>query len=144
MAFLFSHNLDFGYFCADKDSDDDLMIVDSDVPKDKSASDETKQKSACGLVRCMLTTFYSHSPLQVFNSCTYILVLSTKCYCFELGKVFISGSTNKIFPHSPSPYGTQFFRFHIHFHRKEPTSEVHVPQNGSMPPHGKSWIRPWF
>ena len=52
---------------ADNDSDDDLMIVDSDVPKDKSAPDESKEKSACGLVRCMLTTFYSHSPLQVFN-----------------------------------------------------------------------------
>ena len=28
------------------------------------------------------------------------------------------------------PYGTQFFRFHIHFHRKE----VHDPKNKSTPP----------
>ena len=26
-----------------------------------------------------------------------------------------------------APYGTQFFRFHIHFHRKAPASEVHAP-----------------
>ena len=25
------------------------------------------------------------------------------------------------------PRGTQFFRFHIHFHRKAPTLEVHAP-----------------
>ena len=33
-----------------------------------------------------------------------------------------------------TPYGTQFFRFHIHFHRKAPASGVHVPPNGSTPP----------
>ena len=25
------------------------------------------------------------------------------------------------------PYGTQFFHFPIHFHRKEPMTEVHTP-----------------
>ena len=39
------------------------------------------------------------------------------------------------------PYGTQFFRFRIHFYRKVPTSEVHVPLTGACPPYGKSWIR---
>ena len=37
--------------------------------------------------------------------------------------------------HTP-PYGTQFFRFGIHFHRKVPTLEVHVPPNGCTPPTG--------
>ena len=32
------------------------------------------------------------------------------------------------------PYGTKFFRFCIHFCQKAPTSEVHTPSNGSMPP----------
>ena len=32
------------------------------------------------------------------------------------------------------PYGTQFFRFHIHFHQKVPTLEVHAPPNGCTPP----------
>ena len=40
-----------------------------------------------------------------------------------------------------TPYGTQFFHFRIHFHRKAPTSEVHTPPNECMPPYGKSWIR---
>ena len=35
--------------------------------------------------------------------------------------------------HMP-PYGTQFFRFCIHFHQKVPTSEVHAPPNGCTPP----------
>ena len=29
--------------------------------------------------------------------------------------------------HAPHPYRTQFFHFHIHFHRKAPASEVHTP-----------------
>ena len=43
-----------------------------------------------------------------------------------------------------SPYGTKFFHFHTHFHRKAPMSEVHAPpphplQDGSrLPPYGKS------
>ena len=32
------------------------------------------------------------------------------------------------------PYGTQFFHFCIHFHRKAPASEVHAPLNGCTPP----------
>ena len=35
-----------------------------------------------------------------------------------------------------TPYGTQFFCFCIHFHRKAPTSEVHAPSNGCTPPMG--------
>ena len=34
----------------------------------------------------------------------------------------------------PPPNGIQFFRFHIHFHRKAPASEVGTPPNGSAPP----------
>ena len=34
------------------------------------------------------------------------------------------------------PYGNQFFRFHIHFNRKAPTSEVHTPLTGARPPTG--------
>ena len=30
-----------------------------------------------------------------------------------------------------TPYGTQFFRFRIHFHQKAPTSEVHAPPMGN-------------
>ena len=38
------------------------------------------------------------------------------------------------------PYGTQFFRFRIHFHRKMPTAKVSTP--GRRPPSNrKSWIR---
>ena len=37
--------------------------------------------------------------------------------------------------HMP-PYGTQFFRFHIHFHRKAPMLEVHAPLMGARPPTG--------
>ena len=40
--------------------------------------------------------------------------------------ICIGGSTNKIFRCTP-PYGTQFFRFHIHFHQKAPMLEVHAP-----------------
>ena len=36
--------------------------------------------------------------------------------------------------HMPSPHGTKFFHFHIHFCQKAPTSEVHTHPNGSMPP----------
>ena len=37
-----------------------------------------------------------------------------------------------------TPYGTQFFRFHIHFHQKPPASEVHAPpkKTGACPPYG--------
>ena len=34
-------------------------------------------------------------------------------------------------PGARPPYGTQFFRFRIHFNRKVPTSEVHAPPTGS-------------
>ena len=37
-------------------------------------------------------------------------------------------------PGACPPYGIQFFRFHIHFHQKVPTSEVHAPRNGCTPP----------
>ena len=32
------------------------------------------------------------------------------------------------------PYGTQFFHFHIHFHRKASALEVHAPLTGARPP----------
>ena len=32
------------------------------------------------------------------------------------------------------PYGTQFFRFHIHFHRKAPASGVHAPLQEILDP----------
>ena len=34
------------------------------------------------------------------------------------------------------PYGTQFFRFRIHFCQKAPVSEVHAPLMGPRPPTG--------
>ena len=34
-------------------------------------------------------------------------------------------------PSARPPYGTQFFRFRIHFHRKVPTSEVRAPPAGN-------------
>ena len=37
-------------------------------------------------------------------------------------------------PGARPPHGTQFFLFHIHFHQKVPTSEVHAPLNGCTPP----------
>ena len=33
-----------------------------------------------------------------------------------------------------TPYGTQFFCFHIHFHQKLPVSGVHAPLTGPCPP----------
>ena len=50
----------------------------------------------------------------------------------------IGGSRGACAGHAP--YGTQFFHFHIHFHQKVPTSEVHAPPNRCTPPYGKSWI----
>ena len=35
-----------------------------------------------------------------------------------------------------TPYGTQFFHFHIHFHQKVPASEVHASPMGARPPTG--------
>ena len=47
----------------------------------------------------------------------------------------VGGSTYKILRRTPPPrHGTQFFRFHIHFHRKVSMLEVHVSPNGSTPP----------
>ena len=37
-------------------------------------------------------------------------------------------------PGARPTYGTQFFRFRMHFCQKAPTSEVHSPPNGSTPP----------
>ena len=65
--------------------------------------------------------------------------------CALLLLVHNDPQNRKIFRRTPPPYGTQFFCFHKHFHRKVPTSEVHAPPNGSTPPpYGKSWIRPAF
>ena len=36
-------------------------------------------------------------------------------------------------PGSANAYGTQFFCFRIHFHRKAPTLEVHTPLMGARP-----------
>ena len=47
----------------------------------------------------------------------------------------IGGSRGGV-PGARPPYGTQFFRFCIHFHRKVPTSEVHAPLTGARPPTG--------
>ena len=33
-----------------------------------------------------------------------------------------------------TPYGTQFFHFRIHFHRKAPVLEVRTPPMGARPP----------
>ena len=41
-------------------------------------------------------------------------------------RVIIGGSRGGV-PGARPPYGTQFFRFRIHFHQKVPTSEVHAP-----------------
>ena len=51
-------------------------------------------------------------------------------------------------PGIPPSHGTQFFRFHIHFHQKAPASEVDVPPNSSTPPTGKTgsattWAFKW-
>ena len=43
----------------------------------------------------------------------------------------IGGSRGGVcWAHAP-PYRTKFFRFHIHFCRKAPTSEVHAPPTGN-------------
>ena len=46
----------------------------------------------------------------------------------------IGGSRGGACPAHAHPYGTQFFRFRIHFHRKVPMSEVHTPPNRCTPP----------
>ena len=45
-----------------------------------------------------------------------------------------------------TPYRTQFFHFHIYFHRKAPASEVHTPppQNRFTPPTGNPGSTPTF
>ena len=48
----------------------------------------------------------------------------------------IGGSGGGACPAHAPPYGTQFFHFHIHFHQKVPTSEVHAPLMGARPPTG--------
>ena len=55
------------------------------------------------------------------------------------GALCIGGSRGRA--RRTPPYGTQFFRFRIHFHRKVPMSVVHAPPNGCTPPYRKSWIR---
>ncbi len=44
-----------------KESSDDLLIVDSDGEMSATRA----KRTMCSLVKCMLTTFYSHSPMQV-------------------------------------------------------------------------------
>ena len=39
-------------------------------------------------------------------------------------------------PGARPPYGTQFFRFGIHFHQNAPVSEVHAPQQVHAPATG--------
>ena len=51
-----------------------------------------------------------------------------------LTNAFIGGSRRGGVPGTRPPYGTQFFHFHIQFHQKVPTSEVHAPPNGCTPP----------
>ena len=57
------------------------------------------------------------------------------CYTHYLRQFIISigGSRGACRVHA-TPYGTQFFRFRIHFHRKVPASEVYAPPNGCTPP----------
>ena len=61
----------------------------------------------------------------------------TCLYCSYLHEIYykrITGGSRGRARRTP-PYGTKFFRFHIHFCRKAPMSEVHAP------PYRKSWIR---
>ena len=52
-------------------------------------------------------------------------------------------SKYKIFWHTP-PYGTQFFHFHLHFHQKAPTSEVHAHQKRVHTPYeSTAYDEPW-
>ena len=52
---------------------------------------------------------------------------SLACVLADLGEACLVHAT---------PYGTQFFRFRIHFHWKVPASEVHAPLMGARPPTG--------
>ena len=61
----------------------------------------------------------------------------------QLLSVYIGGSGGGACQAHSTPYGTQFFRFRIHFHQKVPASEVHTPPNGCMSPYGKSCICHW-
>ena len=73
----------------------------------------------------------SRLSLFVIISSSYICTLSVNI-CTTL---YIGGSRGGM-PGACPPYGTQFFRFHIYFHRKVSTSEVHAPLTGARPPTG--------
>ena len=58
----------------------------------------------------------------------------------------IGGSRGACRAHA-TPYGTQFFHFCIHFHRKASALEVHTPLMGACPPTGNpgsaTVMNPW-
>ena len=88
-----------------------------------------------GVVWVVSLTFLFLKLLSLFNHWSIILFRI-------LGMKHGGGSTYKNFRCTP-PYGTQFFRFYIHFHQKVAASEVHAPPppRGVHAHYGKSWIR---
>ena len=66
---------------------------------------------------------------------THVVVNQWKCaihaQSLDLGDmssvITSGGSTFKNFRRTPPTYGTQFFHFRIHLHRKVPVSEAHAP-----------------
>ena len=84
----------------------------------------------------MVTVTYSANP----DAKQYIWSIQNNGQ-WEVRNMFIIIGTDTLadleesVPGARPPYGTRFFRFCTHFHRKAPMSEVHAL------PYGKSWTR---
>ena len=95
--------------------------------------------------------------VQYFNGYLYMIRIHDR-KLFHWERVLLHTSHWRIcrggggMPGTRPPYGTQFFRFCIHFHQKVPMSEVHSPLTGARPPweildpplhHGRSIMFSW-
>ena len=89
---------------------------------------KSRKTNKCPLLHYIYTTSWRYAP-----NCLKLLILITVhafCVCMHAmiwrhithWRIYMQKSP----VHTPH-YGTQFFRFYTHFHRKVPASEVHVP-----------------
>ena len=78
--------------------------------------------------------FLNFCFLYVSLQLSIILVISLQTSTKHRQLYYYIGGSRGRARRTPPPYGTQFFRFCIHFHQKVPMSEVHAPPNGCTPP----------
>ena len=94
----------------------------------------------------LLCEYYLHIIsfvwVEVLPELSWVVV-----FCFSIVTLSLENRTKvwsiqwriyiqKFAAHAPTPYGTRFFHFYIHFHQKAPVLEIHAP-----PPYRKPWIR---